>query len=128
MKVIGYTALGSIHVQKDDLDMFVPDDMSNTDRMMVAEWEAEGNVIPPYVEPEVDTVTILYPADLWRRVTDEEADAIGEAMGTQPFRLRKIFETASQYRSDDELWPLLVNIAESLFGKSRASEILASSK
>ena len=30
----------------------VPDDMDNTDRRGLAEWEAEGNTIEPYVEPE----------------------------------------------------------------------------
>jgi len=30
----------------------VPDDMDNTDRQALAEWEAEGNTIAPYVEPE----------------------------------------------------------------------------
>ncbi len=30
---------------------FVPDNMSNGHRVMLAEWEAEGNIIAPYVEP-----------------------------------------------------------------------------
>ena len=30
----------------------VPDDMENRHRQAIAEWEAEGNVIEPYIEPE----------------------------------------------------------------------------
>ena len=42
----------SIKVVLDGQAMHVPDNMDNTDRQAVAEWEAEGNTIEPYVEPE----------------------------------------------------------------------------
>tara|TARA_B100001964_G_scaffold12341_1_gene13035 strand:+ start:59 stop:379 length:321 start_codon:yes stop_codon:yes gene_type:complete len=32
--------------------MLVPDNMDNRHRQAIAEWEAEGNTIEPYVEPE----------------------------------------------------------------------------
>ena len=41
-----------IKMVRDGAAHFVPDDMDNTDRQAVAEWEAEGNTIEPYVEPE----------------------------------------------------------------------------
>ena len=44
----------SIKVVIDGETCFVPDDMDNTDRQAVAEWEDEGNTIEPYVEPEKD--------------------------------------------------------------------------
>lgn len=48
MNVIGFNETGSIVVEIDGTTYFVPDDMSNRYRQMIAEWEAEGNTIPPY--------------------------------------------------------------------------------
>lgn len=80
---------------------------------------------PPVITP--DPVTIVNNVDLWSRMTDAEADQVGAAMEQQSFRVRKIFESASTFRSDHELWPLLTEIAETLFGEERAAEILAPS-
>lgn len=88
----------------------------------------EHENMPPYVNPlAVEPVTIVFSVDLWSRMTDAEADQVGAAMAEQPFRIRKIFETANSYRSDHELWPLLVQIATTLFGDERAAQILAPS-
>ncbi len=46
-----YTEHGSIVAIIDGVEMTVPDDMANRHRVMLAEWEADGNVIAPYVEP-----------------------------------------------------------------------------
>ena len=46
-----YTETGSILAVIDGLQMTVPDDMANRHRQMIAEWEAEGNAIEPYVPP-----------------------------------------------------------------------------
>jgi len=89
-------------------------------------WE-NGRVVeyePPTPEPQ-PVVTILPAVTLWERLTEAEADQVNEAMATQPFRTRKIFETAATFRSDHELWPLLEQIANQLFGEARASEILS---
>ncbi|TWC85666.1 hypothetical protein FB593_102518 [Rhizobium sp. SJZ105] len=88
----------------------------------IAELEASA---PPIVLPE--PVTIVFNVDLWSRMTDDEADQVGAAMDQQPFRVRKIFESASSFRSDHELWPLLEQIATTLFGAERAAQILAPS-
>lgn len=91
-------------------------------------WK-DGQIIdfePPNAETP-DPVTVVYSVDLWSRMTDDEADQVGAAMSEQPFRIRKIFETANSYRSDHELWPLLVQIATTLFGDERAEQILAPS-
>lgn len=74
-----------------------------------------------------DPVTVVYSVDLWTRMTNAEADQVGAAMDQQPFRVRRIFESANSYRSDHELWPLLVQIATGLFGAERAAQILAPS-
>ena len=78
-------------------------------------------------EPVISDVTSVMPADLWRRATDDEAEAIEAAMQSQPLRLRRIFQTATSYRSDDELWPLLLGVATELFGSERAEQLLARS-
>jgi hypothetical protein len=52
MEVAGFNEFGLIVVILDEQTLFVPDDMSNRHRREIAEWEALGNVIPPYVPPE----------------------------------------------------------------------------
>ncbi|UZD70888.1 hypothetical protein [Brucella sp. JSBI001] len=42
---------GFIVAEIDGEVLTVPDDMTNRHRAMLAEWEAEGNIITPYVEP-----------------------------------------------------------------------------
>lgn len=88
---------------------------------------SEGKFAPPKEAPNPDPVIIVNALDLWSRMQDDEADQVGEAMASQSFRIRQIFQSATTYRSDHELWPLLTSIAEGLFGKNRASEILAPS-
>lgn len=46
-----YTEYGSIIAVIDGVPMTVPDDMGNRHRQMIAEWEALGNTIAPYVPP-----------------------------------------------------------------------------
>lgn len=95
--------------------------------MTVAEI-AELETSAPAPFPFPDPVTVVYSVDIWSRMTGAEADQVGAAMAEQSFRVRKIFETANSYRSDHELWPLLVQIATTLFGEERAAQILAPSQ
>lgn len=94
----------------------------------IAELEASA---PPIVIPE--PVTVVYAVDLWTRLDGGEDGNGGEVaqviavMEQQPSRIRKIFDSATSYQSDHELWPLLVQIATTLFGAERAAEILAPS-
>lgn len=55
-----YTESGSIIAVIDGVQMTVPDDMGNRHRQLLAEWEAEGNTIEPYVPPPptVDDVIV----------------------------------------------------------------------
>lgn len=87
----------------------------------------DGKNFSEPVVPSVPVITILYPVDLWSRLTNAEAEKVEVAMGTQRVRVQNIFRAASSYRSDHELWPLLQSIAVDLFGKNRAAEILAAS-
>ncbi|MDP9875630.1 hypothetical protein [Agrobacterium tumefaciens] len=83
---------------------------------------------------EVAPVTTVYSVDFWTRLDGGEDGNSGEVaqvlavMGQQPIRTRKIFESASSFRSDHELWPLLLQLAITLFGEDRAAQILASSE
>ncbi len=78
-----------------------------------------------YVPPASPIVTVLPAVTLWERLTDAEAEQVNAAMATQPFRTRQIFLTANTFRSDHELWPLLVQMATDLFGEERAAELLS---
>ena len=51
IKSAKYTEHEAIIAVIDDLEMTIPDDMANRHRIMIAEWEADGNTIEPYVEP-----------------------------------------------------------------------------
>ncbi|WP_262525308.1 hypothetical protein [Agrobacterium tumefaciens] len=130
MNVIGYSLDGkSISIEMDGVEYIVPaNSPENRHRQMIAEWEALGNVIPPFMPTEEpESVVIVNNVDLWSRMTNVEADQVGAAMEEQTFRVRKIFESASTFRSDHELWPLLQQVATTLFGAERAAQILAPS-
>lgn len=89
-----------------------------------------GNAAGQYVPIDKSTVGIqdlngslvLQAVTLWGRMTDDEAEP---AMATQPFRTRQIFTTANTFRSSQELWPLLVQVATGLFEEERAAEALS---
>lgn len=104
-----------------------PDDPEEFGRLLFA--AAAAGEVAPYVPPppEPAPMVVLYPVDLWSRLTDAEADQVEAAMATQPVRIQNIFRSASSYRSDHELWPLLQSVAAGLFGEARAAEILAGS-
>lgn len=85
----------------------------------------EYGPIAPYIAPEPQPVITTLPAvTLWERLTESESEQVNAAMATQPFRTRQIFLTANTFRSDHELWPLLVQMATDLFGEIRAVELL----
>ena len=125
---VKYTKTGLLLAMIDGQEMTVPDDMENGHRAMIADWEAVGNAIEPYVPgPEAPTVISIPAVTLWERMTEAEGEQVEAVMQTQPFRIRQIFTTAQTYRSDHELWPLLQQVASELFGAQRASELLAQS-
>lgn len=93
---------------------------------LLVDGEFQAPVVP-------DPVTNVYAVDFWTRLDGGEDVNSGEvaqvlaAMEQQPIKTRKIFDTANSFRSDHELWPLLIQLATSLFGEERADEILAPS-
>ena len=80
-----YTSIGNIRATIDGTEHFVPDNMDNPHRQMIAEWEAEGNTIAPYVEPPAPLVypqfTALQMLDLF---TEAEQLAVVEATMSVP--------------------------------------------
>lgn len=121
-----YTRDGSIVAVISGQQMAVPNDMENRHCILLADWEAAGNVIEPYVsEPEAPAVISIPAVTLWERMTEAEGEQVEAVMETQPFRIRQIFTIAQTYRSDHELWPLLQHVATELFGAQRAGELLA---
>ncbi|MCF7645045.1 hypothetical protein KQ944_07810 [Bacillus subtilis] len=123
-----YTLDGSIIAMISDKVMIIPDNIENRHRILLADWEAAGNAIEPYLpEPEAPSVISIPAVTLWERMTEAEGEQVEAVMQTQPFRIRQIFTTAQTYRSDHELWPLLQHVATELFGAQRAGELLAQS-
>lgn len=47
-------------------------------------------------------VNRLWPTDSWRRMNDAEVSAVESVMMTLPSRIQRIFNAATEYRSDDD--------------------------
>lgn len=80
----------------------------------------------PYIQPP-PLPTIVRAEDFWSRLTNQEAEDIDAEMGTKQVRIRNMFRTASMFRSDNDLWPVLLSSLTDLFGATRAGEILSPS-
>lgn len=90
MQVHGYTSSGYIWVTIDDVNMYIPDDPSNPDRQMIAEWEAEGNTITPFVPTapveapltlhDIASVRLLVDQDTWEVTGVERSNGISGGM------------------------------------------------
>ncbi len=78
---------------------------------------------PPAPAPAVITTK----ADLFRRCTDEEAEAIETTLMGLSVRKRRIFEGAQHIASDDPDFDDLRTAAVEMFGEERAAELLAAS-
>lgn len=76
---------------------------------------------------ERQPVRRVYPADLWRRCTDAEADLIAAQVATMPNREQQIFNRAAFYDYADPDFATLQALMISAFGADRAAEILAPS-
>jgi hypothetical protein len=87
-------------------------------------WDGAAAVVfePPPPPPPPRGVT--YPADLWRRCTNLEADAIEKVVATMPVRERRIFETASFFDPGDPQFERLLELLTATFGADRAAELL----
>lgn len=115
-----------VYVQRDEHGVIIGLYANKQEGLADEFLENENPGVVSFLNPEPPRAdTVVYSVDLWSRMTNAEADQVGAEMDRQPFRIRRIFESASSYRSDHELWPLLVQIATTLFGEDRAAQILA---
>ena len=93
-------------------------------------WTRAGDGMwHPPAEPEAPPPgpTITTKADLFRRCTDAEAEAIETALMNLSVRKRRIFEGAQYIASDDADFDDLRAAAIEMFGAERAAELLAAS-
>jgi hypothetical protein len=84
MEIHGYTETGSLDATINGGRMTVPDDRH---RQMIAEWEAAGNKVPPYVAPpdripvEISDRQFFQQMAIEGRITQVEAlDAVGSGV------------------------------------------------
>lgn len=79
---------------------------------------------PPVPSP---TMRVIWPADIWRRVTDAEAAALDVALEQAPPRLRRLFDKVSYLTPADPDYELIRSAVVSATGEARAAVILAPS-
>ncbi|GJD63740.1 hypothetical protein [Methylobacterium frigidaeris] len=89
--------------------------------------QEDGSFVAPPPAPAITGPTITSKADLFRRCTDAEAEAIETALAAQSVRKRRIFETAQYISSEDPDFADLRAAAVEMFGAERAAELLAAS-
>lgn len=103
-----------------------PDDPEEHGRAI---YEAAWSMGPsPYVAPATTSAVlprIVYKADIWRRATDDEAEAMDAMLDSQPVRLRRMWADAVHLQSDDELFATIDAALIAQFGVTRAAELLA---
>lgn len=78
----------------------------------------------PEPGPEPIRLKRLHKAELWRRLTDAEAESLDAMLAASPVRLRRIFESASYIDQDDADFPTLRAGIVSALGEVRANQIL----
>lgn len=115
---------------------------------MRVNWHTEGGLrrpdLPEHVSyrvlqdygdgtVEVDILSDNWPprtfkADIWRRATEQEAEAIEAMLSQQSARIRGLWYDSSYILHTDELFQLAWDNAVQAFGEGRAGELLAPSE
>jgi len=91
MDIHGYTADGTIDATIEGKRLTVPDDMANRHRRMIAEWEADGNTIPPYVPPAPTAADVRgEAARVMKKLAGDYLDAERETWPTQVAEARAV--------------------------------------
>lgn len=84
-------------------------------------WEVDYVDAPPPAPLRYQ----IAKADIWRRATDAEADAMDAALNAAPPRLRRIYSAAQYIDSGDEWFGELRAGIAAAVGETRAAELLA---
>lgn len=128
-----FTANGAIDAIIDGVAMSVPDDMANRHRQMIAAWEADGNVIAPYLPPDGSVVYRLYKSTFVRRMSIAEAELFESGILAQPAWMRLLYNSVEYFVSSDALiqalnaelaFALGELLGDPLAGQVRADELL----
>lgn len=86
--------------------------------------ELPESVLGPLCGASPNPSTRIAKADVWRRLNDEEAEAVDAALQAAPLRLRRIFEAAQYLDTTDADYPALRAGIVAALGESRADEVL----
>lgn len=116
MIVHGYNEHGLISATINGEEVLVPNDPDNRHRTIIAEWEALGNTIPPYVKPP-QPLQPLDRLEFWLAAAEigvTKQSVINHAQAAyaaDPIALAKamaFIEEAQRYRRED---PILIAMA-----------------
>nr|CAI3971112.1 hypothetical protein ORM20_00063 [Ochrobactrum phage ORM_20] len=97
-----YTEGGSIIAVIDGVEMTVPDDMANRHRVMLAEWEKEGNEILPYEQQETIVEWISSRQFKVGLSREKIYEAVVAWVNTQDIEVQIAFETSHRFFLDDD--------------------------
>ncbi len=92
---------------------------------------ANGKFTPPVVpdpEPQPPAAYRISKADMWRRMSDDEADILKAVLSETSVRMQEIYNGAPYISSDDELFPTLYAGIQGALSTARADAILAPSE
>lgn len=85
----------------------------------IAEFEASRSPVTVTTGYSIPKLTVV------QRLTDEEAETVYPAMSAMPAKLRLVWDTASEIRTDSEFFDNLKEFLDALLPAGRSDELLA---
>ncbi|MGR9188841.1 hypothetical protein [Rhizobium leguminosarum] len=77
-----------------------------------------------FLSPPASTIYIIPKMLLWTRLSDVEANTVDAAMAAQSAKLRGIWNSATEVRSDSEFFGTLQAFLTAAIGAARAAQVL----
>ncbi|WP_336812228.1 hypothetical protein [Bosea sp. MMO-172] len=115
--------MSTVHVERDGVGKIVA--VYANPQGMTEPVGADDPEVVSFLNPPAPGPTRLFKAELWRRLTEAEADALDAALAAAPTRLRRIFEAAQYLDTADPDYPALRAGIVAALGEARADEVLA---